>query len=56
MKQVKQSFEDSTLHLCDNKSSYNIAPKHLNDKAFINMIRYFRDTRVKCKHIKDDKT
>jgi len=30
--------------------SYNIAPKHLNNKVFVDMVRYFRDTRVKCKH------
>ena len=34
--------------------SYNIAPKHLNQKIFVNMVRYFRDTRVKCKHTKDE--
>lgn len=33
--------------------SYNIAPKHLNKKVFVDMVRYFRDTRVKCKHTKD---
>lgn len=30
--------------------SYNIAPKHLNVKAFVNMLRYLKETRVKCKH------
>ena len=34
--------------------SYNIAPKHLNNKIFVDMVRYFRDTRVKCKHTKDE--
>ena len=33
--------------------SYNVAPKHLNQKVFVNMVKYFRDTRVKCKHTKD---
>lgn len=32
---------------------YEIAPKHLNQKVFVNMVKYFRDTRVKCKHQKD---
>ena len=34
--------------------SYDIAPKHLNKKVFVDMVRYFRDTRVKCKHTKDE--
>lgn len=34
--------------------SYDIAPKHLNRKVFVNMVRYFRDTRVKCKHTNDE--
>lgn len=33
--------------------SYNIAPQHLNKKVFVDMVRYFRDTRVKCKHTPD---
>lgn len=33
--------------------SYNISPKHLNNKVFVDMVRYFRDTRVKCKHTSD---
>lgn len=33
--------------------SYNIAPKHLINKIFVEMVKYFRDTRVKCKHTKD---
>ena len=34
--------------------SYSIAPEHLNRKVFVEMVRFFRDTRVKCKHTKDD--
>lgn len=34
--------------------SYNISPKHLHNKIFVDMVRYFRDTRVKCKHTKDE--
>lgn len=34
--------------------SYNVSPKHLNQKVFVDMVRYFRDTRVKCKHTKDE--
>jgi hypothetical protein len=34
--------------------SYNISPKHLNNKIFVDMVKYFRDTRVKCKHTKDE--
>lgn len=34
--------------------SYEIAPKHLNKRIFVNMVKYFRDTRVKCKHTKDE--
>nr|DAW71200.1 MAG TPA: DNA polymerase [Crassvirales sp.] len=34
--------------------SYNIAPKHLNEKVFIKMVDYLKETRVKCKHAKDD--
>ena len=33
--------------------SYNVAPKHLNEKVFVKMVKYFRDTRVQCKHTKD---
>lgn len=33
--------------------SYDIAPEHLNKKIFVEMVRYFRDTRVKCKHTDD---
>lgn len=34
--------------------SYEIAPKHLNKKVFVDLVRYLRDTRVKCKHTKDE--
>lgn len=34
--------------------SYNIAPKHLNKKAFVNMLTFLKETRVKCKHTKDE--
>ena len=34
--------------------SYNISPKHLNKKVFVDMVRYFRDTRIQCKHTKDE--
>ena len=34
--------------------AYNIYPKHLNQRAFVEMIRYFRDTRVEAKHTKDE--
>ena len=34
--------------------AYNISPAHLNKKVFIEMIRYFRDTRVEAKHTKDE--
>lgn len=34
--------------------SYNIAPKHLNEKVFVKMVDYLKETRVKCKHAKDD--
>lgn len=30
--------------------AYEIAPKHLNKAAFVKMVRFLRDTRVKCKH------
>ena len=33
--------------------SYNIAPKHLNKVAFVKMISFLKETRVKCKHTKD---
>lgn len=35
--------------------AYNIAPKHLNAKAFTKMLSYLKDTRVKCKHAKNSK-
>lgn len=34
--------------------SYEIAPEHLNRNIFVKMVKYFRDTRVKCKHTSDD--
>lgn len=34
--------------------SYNIAPKHLNVGSFVKMVKFFKDTRVKCKHTKDE--
>lgn len=34
--------------------SYNIAPKHLNKKAFVRMVSFLKETRVKCKHTKDE--
>ena len=34
--------------------AYNIYPKHLNQQAFVKMIKYFRDTRVEAKHTKDE--
>lgn len=34
-------------------SSYEIAPKHLNKKIFVDMVTYFKNTRVKCKHTPD---
>ena len=34
--------------------AYNIAPKHLNAKVFTKMVDYFRITRIKCKHTKDE--
>lgn len=33
--------------------SYDIAPAHLIKEIFVNMVKYFRDTRVKAKHTKD---
>lgn len=34
--------------------AYNIAPKHLNEKIFVKMVDYFRVTRIKAKHTKDE--
>lgn len=34
--------------------SYNICPKHLNTGAFIKMMSFLKDTRVKCKHTKEE--
>lgn len=33
--------------------AYNVAPKHLNEKVFVKMVKFFRDTRVEAKHTKD---
>ena len=33
--------------------SYNIFPKHLNKVAFVKLLSYLKDTRVKCKHTPD---
>lgn len=33
--------------------SYNIYPKHLNKIAFIKLLSFLKDTRVKCKHTPD---
>lgn len=44
------SFYPSTM------IAYNIAPKHLNQKIFINLLRNWRDTRIKCKHTDDSVT
>lgn len=34
--------------------SYNIYPEHLNKQAFVKMVSFLKDTRVKCKHTKDE--
>lgn len=34
--------------------SYNISPKHLDRNAFVKMVSFLKDTRVKCKHTKDE--
>lgn len=34
--------------------SYEVVPEHLNTKVFVNMVDYFKQTRVKCKHTKDE--
>lgn len=41
---------DYTSYYTSIMISYNIAPKHLNVKAFVRMLRYLKETRVKCKH------
>lgn len=33
---------------------YNIAPKHLHQESFTKLMSFLKDTRVKCKHAKDD--
>lgn len=35
-------------------AGYNIAPKHLNEKVFVQMVDYLRSTRIKAKHTKDE--
>lgn len=42
------SFYPSTM------IAYNIAPEHLHKKIFISLLREWRDTRIKCKHTKDE--
>ena len=34
--------------------AYNIVPAHLNKGVFTKMVDYFRLTRIKCKHTKDE--
>ena len=34
--------------------SYNVAPKHLDKNTFVKMVDYLKQTRVKCKHTKDE--
>lgn len=34
--------------------SYNIAPAHLNNKKFVELIDYLKSTRVKCKHARPE--
>ena len=34
--------------------SYNIAPAHLNNKKFVELVDYLKSTRVKCKHAKPE--
>lgn len=34
--------------------SYNIYPQHLNKQAFVKMVSFLKDTRVKCKHTSDE--
>ena len=29
---------------------YDVYPEHLNKKVFVNLVRYLKETRVKCKH------
>lgn len=33
--------------------SYGVVPEHLNKEAFIKLLTFLKDTRVKCKHTKD---
>ena len=41
---------DYTSYYISIMIAFSIFPKHLNKQAFVNMIRFLRDTRVKCKH------
>ncbi len=34
--------------------SYEVVPAHLNRRVFAKMVDYFKQTRVKCKHTKDE--
>lgn len=34
--------------------SYEVVPSHLNRRVFAKMVDYFKQTRVKCKHTKDE--
>lgn len=42
------SFYPSTM------IAYGICPKHLNERIFINLLKSWRDTRIKCKHTRDE--
>lgn len=35
-------------------AGYNVAPKHLNEKVFVQMVDYLRTTRIKAKHTDDN--
>ena len=35
-------------------AGYNVSPKHLNEKVFVQMVDYLRTTRIKAKHTKDE--
>lgn len=35
-------------------AGYNVAPKHLNEKVFVQMVDYLRTTRIKAKHTTDE--
>lgn len=44
---------DYTSYYPNIMRSYKVCPKHLNVGAFMRMLSYLIDTRVKCKHTKD---